>query len=101
MAKRSTASLWGQGPRDSHKNYPHHLRHIRFKDSDTHQTLIFLANLFNPPPKTIWEPYKAHWQVELHFNPAQSQQSARSSKQDSIMRIAATTLAFMQYRALC
>ena len=51
----------------SHKNYPHHLRRIRFKDPDTQKTLIFLTNLFSPPPKTICELYKARWQVELFF----------------------------------
>ena len=51
----------------SHKHYPHHLRRIRFKDPDTHKTLIFLTNLFGPPPMTICELYKARWQVELFF----------------------------------
>ena len=51
----------------SHKNYPHHLRRIRFKDPDTQKTLIFLTNLFHPPPKTICELYKARSQVELFF----------------------------------
>jgi len=44
-----------------------HLRRIRFKDPDTQKTLIFLTNLFGPPPKTICELYKARWQVELFF----------------------------------
>ena len=51
----------------SHKNYPHHLRRIRFKDPDTQKNLIFLTNLFDPPPKTICDLYKARWQVELFF----------------------------------
>jgi len=51
----------------SQKNYPHHLRRIRFKDAETGKTLIFLTNLFGPPPTTICELYKARWQVELFF----------------------------------
>lgn len=51
----------------SHKNYPHHLRRIRFKDPDTQQMLIFLTNLFSPPPKTICELYKARCQVDTIF----------------------------------
>ena len=51
----------------SRRNYPHHLRRIRFKDPDTGRTLVFLTNLFGPPPRTIRELYKARWQVELFF----------------------------------
>jgi hypothetical protein len=51
----------------SHKHYPHHLRRIRFKDPETGKTLIFLTNLFGPPPTTICNLYKARWQVELFF----------------------------------
>lgn len=51
----------------SHKHYPHHLRRIRFKDPETAKTLIFLTNLFGPPPTTICELYKGRWQVELFF----------------------------------
>ena len=51
----------------SQKSYPHHLRRIRFKDSETKKTLVFLTNLFVPPPMTICELYKARWQVELFF----------------------------------
>jgi len=51
----------------SQKSYPHHLRRIRFKDPETEKTLIFLTNLFGPPPTTICELYKARWQVELFF----------------------------------
>ena len=51
----------------SQKSYPHHLRRIRFKDPETGNTLVFLTNLFGPPPMTICELYKARWQVELFF----------------------------------
>ena len=51
----------------SRKRYPRHLRRIRFKDPDTQKTLVFLTNLFGPPPMTVCELYKARWQVELFF----------------------------------
>ncbi len=51
----------------SQKNYPVHLRRIRFKDPETGKTLVFLTNLFGPPPATICALYKARWQVELFF----------------------------------
>ena len=51
----------------SRKHYPHHLRRIRFKDPASEKTLIFLTNLFGPPPTTSCELYKARWQVELFF----------------------------------
>lgn len=51
----------------SQKHYPHQLRRIRFKDPESEKTLIFLTNLFGPPPMTICELYKARWQVELFF----------------------------------
>jgi len=51
----------------SQKNYPVHLRRIRFKDPETGKTLVFLTNMFGPPPATICALYKARWQVELFF----------------------------------
>ena len=53
----------------SRRNYPHHLRRIRFKDLETGRTPIFLTNLFGPPPQIICELYKARWQVELFLKP--------------------------------
>ena len=52
----------------SRKHYPHHLRRIRFKDPESEKTLIFLTNLFGPPPTTVCELYTARWQVELFFD---------------------------------
>jgi hypothetical protein len=37
----------------SGKNYPEHLRRIRFKDSETSKTLVFLTNNFVLPATTI------------------------------------------------
>ena len=51
----------------SHKDYPEHLRRIRFKDAETGKTRVFLTNHFSLPPATICALYKARWQVELFF----------------------------------
>jgi hypothetical protein len=51
----------------SHKDYPEHLRRIRFNDLDTGNTLVFLTNNFTFPAPTICALYKARWQVELFF----------------------------------
>jgi hypothetical protein len=49
------------------KDYPAHLRRIRFKDPETGKTLVFLTNNFVFPAATICALYKARWQVELFF----------------------------------
>ena len=49
------------------KDYPEHLRRIRFKDPDTGKTLVFLTNNFAFPAATICALYKRRWQVELFF----------------------------------
>ena len=49
------------------KNYPEHLRRIRFKDPESGKTLVFLTNNFALPAATICALYKARWQVELFF----------------------------------
>jgi hypothetical protein len=49
------------------KDYPQHLRRIRFKDLETHKTLVFLTNNFTLPSPTICALYKNRWQVELFF----------------------------------
>ena len=40
------------------KDYPQHLRRIRFKDPETQQTLVFLTNNTSLPPLTIAALYK-------------------------------------------
>jgi len=52
---------------NSRKDYPEHLRRIRFKDPETGKTLVFLTNNFILPAATICALYKARWQVELFF----------------------------------
>lgn len=49
------------------KDYPEHLRRIRFKDPESGKTLIFLTNNTTLPPLTIAALYKSRWQVELFF----------------------------------
>jgi hypothetical protein len=51
----------------THKDYPQHLRRIRFKEPDTGKTLVFLTNNFTLPSPTICALYKSRWQVELFF----------------------------------
>ena len=51
----------------SRKDYPDHLRRIRFKDPETGKTLVFLTNNFTLSAATICALYKARWQVELFF----------------------------------
>ena len=51
----------------SRKDYPIHLRRIRFKEPETSKTLVFLTNNFAVTAATICALYKARWQVELFF----------------------------------
>lgn len=48
-------------------DYPEHLRRIRFKDSESGKSLIFLTNNTALPPLTIAALYKNRWQVQLFF----------------------------------
>jgi transposase len=49
------------------RDYPTHLRRIRFRDPKTAKTLIFLTNQVTLPALTICDLYKSRWQVELFF----------------------------------
>ena len=49
------------------RNYPEHLRRIKFKDAQTGKTLVFLTNNTALPALTICALYKSRWQVELFF----------------------------------
>ena len=51
----------------SSKDYPIHLRRIRFKEPETSKTLVFLTNNFAVTAASICALYKARWQVELFF----------------------------------
>lgn len=52
---------------DSRKDYPSHLRRIRFRDPETGKNLVFLTNNTTLPAITIAALYKSRWQVELFF----------------------------------
>lgn len=49
------------------RDYPGHLRRIRFRDAETGKTLVFLTNQVTLPALTICALYKSRWQVELFF----------------------------------
>lgn len=49
------------------KDYPQHLRRIRFKDPQSGKTLVFLTNNMALPALSIAALYKSRWQVELFF----------------------------------
>jgi len=49
------------------KDYPDHLRRVRFKDPESGKTLVFLTNNTTLPALTIAALYKSRWQVELFF----------------------------------
>jgi hypothetical protein len=49
------------------KDYPEHLRRIRFKDPASGKTLVFLTNNTALSPLTVAALYKSRWQVELFF----------------------------------
>ena len=49
------------------KDYPVHLRRVRFKDPESGKTLVFLTNQFALPAVSICALYKSRWQVELFF----------------------------------
>lgn len=49
------------------KDYPAHLRRIRYRDPDTNKSLVFLTNHTLLPALSICALYKSRWQVELFF----------------------------------
>jgi len=49
------------------RDYPEHLRRIRYKDPESGKTLVFLTNNTSFLPLTITALYKSRWQVELFF----------------------------------
>ena len=49
------------------KDYPLHLRRVRFKDPESGKTLVFLTNQLILPAASICALYKSRWQVELFF----------------------------------
>lgn len=51
----------------SAERYPTRLRRIRYRDSDSGNTLVFLSNNFALPPLTVADLYRQRWQIELFF----------------------------------
>ncbi len=49
------------------KDYPDKLRRVKYYDSETEKTLVFLTNNFALPALTIAQLYRCRWQVELFF----------------------------------
>jgi len=49
------------------KNYPEKLRRIKYHDSETNKTFVFLTNNFTIPALTVAKVYKCRWQIELFF----------------------------------
>jgi len=49
------------------KDYPQHLRRIKFYDAEHDKHLVFLANNLDLPALTIAQLYRCRWQVELFF----------------------------------
>ena len=49
------------------KNYPQHLRRIKFHDIEHDKEWVFLTNNFDLPASTIAQLYRCRWQVELFF----------------------------------
>jgi hypothetical protein len=49
------------------KDYPDKLRRIKYYDSETEKTLVFLTNNFSLPAMSIAQLYRCRWQVELFF----------------------------------
>ncbi len=49
------------------KDFPEKLRRIKYYDSKSERTFVFLTNNFVLPPVTITELYRCRWQVELFF----------------------------------
>lgn len=49
------------------RDYPVHLRRVRFRDPQTGKTLVFLTNMTAQPALAICDLYKSRWQVELFF----------------------------------
>jgi hypothetical protein len=49
------------------RDYPEHLRRIRFRDAETGKTLVFLTNQVTLPAPTVCALYRSRWRVELFF----------------------------------
>jgi IS4 transposase len=57
-----TLGVW-----QTHRQYPDHLRRIKFFDSEHNRMLIFLTNNFALDALVITQLYHARWHIELFF----------------------------------
>jgi hypothetical protein len=53
--------------RKARRDYPQHLRRIKFHDAEHDKDLVFLTNNFDLPALSIAQLYRCRWQVELFF----------------------------------
>lgn len=51
----------------SAQQYPETLRRVKYYDTDTERSFVFLTNNFLLPSLTIAQLYKCRWQIELFF----------------------------------
>ena len=49
------------------RNYPEHLRRVRFRDPESGKTLVFITINLTLPATTVCALYKSRWQMELFF----------------------------------
>src|SRR6266403_1560749 len=49
------------------RDYPGHLRRVRYRDPTTRKSLVFSTNHFGIPALSVCALYKSRWQVELFF----------------------------------
>ena len=63
---RSDQTIRLSGTKTS-KDYPEHLRRIRYFDKENDRYFVYLTNNFILPPENIALLYKLRWQVELFF----------------------------------
>ena len=51
----------------SSKDFPEHLRCVKYRDKERNKTLTFITSNFSLPAMTICELYRSRWHVELFF----------------------------------
>ena len=49
------------------RDFPEHLRRVKYRDKKRNKTLTFITNNFSLPAITIAELYRSRWHVELFF----------------------------------
>ncbi|MXZ49154.1 MAG: transposase, partial [Candidatus Dadabacteria bacterium] len=54
------------GPK-SIKDFPEHLRAVKYRDKERNKKLVFITNNFSLPAITICELYRNRWHVEMFF----------------------------------